>query len=112
MGGVLVPGGSRGIAFRPEEVSASRNSYREVVAAHDAESVNFHKTRKKLEKQVSRVRCDRYVASRDGLSIHAHPPEEVGLFREIETPECAMTRQRSQSGPGAAAWSRSRPVDA
>ena len=42
---------------------------------------------------------------------HVRPPEVVGPIREIKTRECAKAMQRSQSGPGAAAWLRTRPVD-
>ena len=76
------------MAFRPEEVSDSGNSDREVLAAHDAETINFHKTQKNLGKRVNRVRYDRRVTSLDGLPIHARPPEEVGPFGESETREC------------------------
>ena len=110
--GEVVPRGWRDRAFGPEEASASGNSDQEVLAAHDAETTNSHKTQKKLGIQVNRVRYDRYVTSLDGLSTHACPPGEVGPFEESETRECAKARLRSQSGPGAAAWSRARPVDA
>ena len=58
------------------------------------------------------MRYDRYVTSLDGLPTHEGPPEGIGPFGESETRECAKARQRSQSGPGAAAWLRARPVDA
>ena len=90
-------------------VSASRNLDREVLVAHDAETINSHKTQKKLGKQVNRVRQDRYVASLDGLLAHARPPSPFG---ETYTHECAKARQRTQSGPRAAVWLRARPVDA
>ena len=77
--------------------------------AHDAETINSHKTQKKLGKQVNRVRQDRYVASLDGLLAHARPPSPFG---ETYTHECAKARQRTQSGPRAAVWLRARPVDA
>ena len=109
--GEVVPRGWRDGAFRPEEVSESGNSDREVLAAHDAETTNSHKAQKKLGKQANRVRYDRHVTSLDGLPSHARAPEEVGPFGERETRECAKARQRSQSGPGAAAWLRARPVD-
>ena len=41
--GVVVPRGWRNRAFRPEEVSASENSDRKVLAALDAETTNSHK---------------------------------------------------------------------
>ena len=100
--GQVVPRGWRDRAFCPEEVSASGNSDREVLAAHDAET-NSHNAQKKLGKQLNWVRYDRYVTSLDGLPTHARPPEVVGPFGENETRECAKARQRSQSRPGAAA---------
>ena len=111
MGKVLTRGW-RDRAFRPEEVSASGNSDREVLAAHDAVTTNSLKAQKKLGKQINRVRYDRYVTSLDGLPTHARPLEEVGPFGESETRECAKARQRSQSRPGDASWLRARPVDA
>ena len=45
-----MPRGWRDRAFRPEEVSASGNSDREVLAAHDAEITNSHKAQKKTRK--------------------------------------------------------------
>ena len=58
------------------------------------------------------MRYDRYVTSLDGLPTHVRPPEEVDSFRQSETRECAKARQRSQLGPGAAAWLRARSMDA
>ena len=81
----VVPRGWRDRAFCPEEVSASGNSDRKVLAAQDAETTNSHKAQKKLGKQVNRVRYDRYVTSLDGLPTHAPPPEEVGPVGESET---------------------------
>ena len=57
------------------------------------------------------MRYDLYVTFLDGLPIHAHPPEEVGRFMD-DARECAKGRQRSQSGPEAAAWLRARPKEA
>ena len=47
--GEAVPRGRKDRAFRPEEVSASGNSDREVLAAHDAETTYSHKAQKNLE---------------------------------------------------------------
>ena len=107
--GEVVPRGWRDRAFRPQEVSASGHSDREVLAAHDAETTNSHKSPQKLGKQANRVRYDRYVTSLDVLPTHARLPEEVGPFEESETRECAKARQRSPSGP-AAEWLRACPV--
>ena len=110
--GEVVPRDWKDRAFHPEEVSASGNSDREVLAAHGAETTNSHKAQKKLGKQVNRVRYDRYLTSLDGLPTHARRPEEVCPFGESEKPhECAKARQRGQSGTRAAAWLRARPVD-
>ena len=109
--GQVVPRGWRDRAFCPEEVSASGNSDREVLAAHDAET-NSHNAQKKLGKQLNWVRYDRYVTSLDGLPTHARPPEGIGSLGESETHECAKAGQRSQPGLRAAAWLRARPVDA
>ena len=51
--------GWRDRAFRPEEVSASGNSDRKLLAAHDAEITNSPKAQEKLGKQVNRVRGER-----------------------------------------------------
>ena len=83
-----------------------------MLATHDAETTNSHKAEEKLGEQVNRVRYDRYVTSLNGLSTHDRPPEWIGPFGESGTREYAKARQRSQSGPGAAAWLRARPVDA
>lgn len=73
-----MPRGQRDRHFRPGEASASWNSYREVLAAHGAETINTHKTPRKLGKQVKRVHYDRYVTSLDGLPSHARRPDEIG----------------------------------
>ena len=57
--GEVVPRGWRDRVFRPEEVSASGNSDRKVLAAPNAETTNSHKAQKNLGKQVNRVRFDR-----------------------------------------------------
>ena len=65
-----------------------------MLAAHDAETINFHKSQKKLGTQVNRMRYERYVTSLDGLPIRASPPEEVGSFGASET----VNAQRSGNG--------------
>ena len=109
--GEVVPRGWKDRAFRPEEVSASGNWIEKCWRHTTPRSPTPTKPRK-TRKQVNRVRYDRYLTSLDGLPTHARPPEEVGPFEEIEPRECAKARQRSQSGPGATAWLRARPVDA
>ena len=96
--------GWRDRAFRPEEVSASGNSDREVLAARDAETINSHQAQKTFGKQANLVRYDRYVTPLDERSIHPLPPEQIGPFGESQTSECAKARKRNQSEPGAAAW--------
>ena len=110
--GEAVSRGWRDRAFRPEEESTSGNSDREVLAAHDAETIKSNEAQKKLGKEVNLVRYDRYVTYLDGLPIHERTPEQIGPFGESETRECTKARQRSQSGPGASGWLRARPVDA
>ena len=51
--GEVVPRGRRDRAFRPEEVSPSGNSDREVLAAHGAETTNSHKALKKLNHKIN-----------------------------------------------------------
>ena len=111
--GEAVSRGWRDRAFRPEEESTSGNSDREVLAAHDAETIKSNEAQKKLGKEVNYfLRYDRYVTYLDGLPIHERTPEQIGPFGESETRECTKARQRSQSGPGASGWLRARPVDA
>lgn len=93
-----MPRGWRGRAFRPEEVSAIEEfKNREVLAEHDAETINAHKAQKSIRKQVNRVRYDRYVASLDGLLIRARPPEEDRTFRGDRDPRM---RKSQATGPG------------
>ena len=83
-------------AFRLEEASHSGNSGRDLLAAHDAETINSHKAQKQIGQQVNRVCCDRYVTSPDGLPMHPRPPAEADPFGESENRECAKARHRSQ----------------
>ena len=57
--GEVVPRGWGDRAFRPEEVGASGNSDRDVLAVHDAETINSHRAETKLGKQVNQARYDR-----------------------------------------------------
>ena len=104
--GDVGPRGWKDRGFRREDLGASGNSDRDVLAAHDAETINSHKAHKKLGKQVNRVHYDRNVTSLDELPIRARPPEEVGPFWKIETHEYAKARQLGRSGLGAAARGR------
>ena len=80
--GEVVPRGWRDRSFRPEELSASGSSDREVLAAHDAETTNSYKAQNKIRKQVNMVRYDRYVTSLDELPTDARPPEGIGKATE------------------------------
>lgn len=108
----VVPESWRDRAFRAEEGSVTEGSEREVLGAHDAETINSNKAQQRLGKLVNRVRYEKYAASLEELPIRAQPLGESGPFGETETRDCAKARQRSQCGPGAAAWLRARPVDA
>ena len=55
--GVVVPRGWRDRAFRPQEASASGNSDSEVLAAHDAETINSHIAQEKNSESKS-TGCD------------------------------------------------------
>ena len=71
----VVPRGWRDRAFRPQEVSASGHSDREVLAAHDAETTNSHKYPQKTRKtgQPSAVRPVRHITRRT-----SHPCAPAG----------------------------------
>lgn len=49
MGQVVTTGWTHN-AFRPEKVSATGNSGRQVLAPHDAETINSHKSQKQIGK--------------------------------------------------------------
>ena len=73
--GEVVPRGWRDRAFRPQEVSASGHSDREVLAAHDAETTNSHKYPQNTRKtgQPSAVRPVRHITRRT-----SHPCAPAG----------------------------------
>ena len=52
-------------AFPANEERVSWQSDVEVLPAHDGETISSHKAQHKLERQVNRVRYQRYVASLD-----------------------------------------------
>ena len=98
-------------AFRGEEQEASGGSVAEVLPAHDAESISPTSAQHRLGKLVNRVRYERYVPSLDQLPVEtttqrgtSNPQEEK------ESRGLARARHRSQSGPGATAFLRARPV--
>lgn len=100
-------------AFRPEKASASENSDREVLAAHDAET---HQLPQSPERKKSKIRSTRCVTICTSHLWTYYPPVRARRGRsafsaESETREGAKARQRGQSGPGVAAWLRARTVD-
>ena len=81
------------------------------MTAHHAESTSSNKTQCRLGKLVNPVNYDRYVASLEQVP-ETSPSRGTGdPHREEETRGCAKGRQRSQSGPGATAFFRARPVE-
>ena len=68
--GVVVPRGWRDRAFRPQEASASGNSDSEVLAAHDAETINPHIAQEKTLKasQPGAIRPARHISGRTPYS--------------------------------------------
>ena len=107
----IVPESSRGGAFRAGEQGASGQSIPNILPAHDAESTSPNKAQHRLGKLVNRVRYDRYVASLEQLPETSPPLGTGDPHGEKETRGFAKARQRSQSGPGATAFLRARPVD-
>ena len=83
----------------------------EVLPERDGETIISHKAQLKREQQVNRVRYQRYVSSLDELPDEAGPSGSNDVFGGFETRDIAKARQRSLSGPGAAACLRARPVD-
>ena len=80
-----------------------------MLPAHDAETISSSKAQHR--KLVNRVRCEKYVSSLDQLP-ETRPKRDTGDSQdEEETRDLAKARQRSQSGSGATAFLRARPVD-
>ena len=107
----IVPESWRDRAFRAGEQSASGQSIADVLPAHDAESTSSSKAQYRLGKLVNRARYDSYVASLEQLPQTSPPRGTDDPHGEKETRDFAKARQRSQSGPGATAFLRARPVD-
>ena len=106
-----MPESWRDRAFRAGEQGASGQSVSDVLPAHDAETISSSKTQRRLGKLVNRVRCERYVASLDQLP-ETRPQRETGDSQgKKETRGLAKARQGSQSGLGATALIRARPVE-
>ena len=98
-------------AVRAGEQGASEQSIADVLPAHDAETISSSKAQHRLGKLVNRVRFDRYVSSPHQLP-GTRPPRDTNEFQgKKETRDLAKARQRSQSGSGATAFLRTRPVD-
>ena len=86
-------------------------SIADVLPAHDAETISSSKAQHRLGKLVNRVRYERYVSSLDQLP-ETRPQQDTSESQgEKETRDLARARQRSQSGSGATAFLRARPVD-
>ena len=107
----MVPESWRDRAFRPGEQDTSGQSIAEVLPAHDAETTSSSKAQYRLGKLVNRVRYDMYLASLEQLPETTPPRGMDGPNGEKETRGLAKTRQSSQSGLGATAILRARPVD-
>ena len=107
----MVPKSWRGRAFRAGEQGASEQSVADVLPAHEAETISSSKAQHRLGKLGTRVRYERYASSLDQLP-ETRPQRDTGDSQgEKETRDLAKARQRSQSGSGATAFLRGRPVD-
>ena len=94
--GEVVPRGWRDRAFRPEEVSASGNSDQKVLAAHDAETTNSHKTQKKTRKtgQPGAARPVRHIAG-----WNPHPCAPAGGRRPFRGERNPLMRKGQANEP-------------
>ena len=107
----IVPESWRDRAFRAREPDVSGQSIADVLPAHDAETNSSSKAQHRLDKVVNRVPYERYVSSLDQLP-ETRPQRDTSKSQgEKETRDLAKARQRSQSGSGATAFLRARPVD-
>ena len=107
----IVPESWRNRAFRAREQGASGQSVADVLPAHDAETIRSNKAQHRLGKLINRVQCERYVSSLDQLP-ETRPQRDTSESQgEKETRDLAKVRQRSQSGSGATAFLRARPID-
>ena len=107
----IVPERWRDRAFRAGEQGASGQSVADVLPAHDAETIRSSKAQHKLGKMVNRVHYERDVSSLDQLP-ETRPQRDTSESQvEKETRDSAKARPRSQSGSGATAFPRVRPVD-
>ena len=107
----IMPESWRDRAFKAGEQGSSGQSASDALPAHDAENISSSKAQYRLGKLVNRVRYERYVSSLDQLP-ETRPQRDTGDPQgEGETRDLAKARQRSQSGSGATAFLRARPVD-
>ena len=107
----VVPESWRDRAFRAGEQGSSGQSVADALPAHGAETISSSKAQHRLGKLVNRVRYERYFASLDPLPETRSERETGDSQGENETRGLVMARQRSQSGSGATAFLRARPVD-
>ena len=83
-----------------------------MLPAHDAEIISSSKAQYRLGNLVNRVRYDRYIRRISGTAPRDDTPAGHGRPKQGKGEErFAKARQRSQSGPGATAFLRARPVD-
>ena len=106
-----VPESWRDRAVRAGEQGASGQSVADVLPAHDAETIRSSKTQHRLGKRVNRIHYERYVSSLDQLPETRPQRYKSESQGEKEARDLAKARQRSQSGSGATAFLRARPVD-
>ena len=82
-----------------------------MLPAHDAETIKSSKAQHRLGKLGNRVHYERYVSSLDQLP-ETRPQRDTSESQgEKEIRDLTKARQRSQSGSGATAFLRARPVD-
>ena len=99
------------MCIRDREQGASGQSIADILPAHDVESKSPNKAQYRLGKLEKRVRHDRYVAALQELPEMSPPRGTGDQHGEKETRCFTKAQQRSQSGPGATAFLRARPVD-
>ena len=107
----IAPESWRDKVFRAGEQGASGQSIADILSAHDAESTSPNKAQYRLGKLEKRVRHDRYVAALQELPEMSPPRGTGDQHGEKETRCFTKAQQRSQSGPGATAFLRARPID-
>ena len=107
------PGSWRDRAFRAGEQGVSGQSVADVLPAHDAEAISSSKVQHILGKLINRVGYEKKHPSLCWTSSPRRGPSEKQATLKAsskETRGLAKARQRSQSGSGATAFLRTRPV--